>query len=326
MTKLHKKKLRFFDFCAWIGAGHSALHNLWWECVWFSEINEKSEKTYRLLNNADKIQNYGDLMKINADTIPDFDVAIWWFPCQSFSIVWKRKWMEDERWQIIYGITRILKEKSVKYFILENVKWLVHHDKGNTIKVIMELLDDAWYNVQWQILKSSDYWIPQIRERIYLVWIRKDLTWQILFPKKEIANKRRLSEFLINTDERYIFWEWSKGWNTFINYLSNKYNINKYNLEDLLKLEYAILDTRQSDLRIYKDDSPTLRTGRHWLLYVRDWKFRKLSGIEWLLLQWFTINQARNAIEISDTDLLSQAGNAFTVDVIEKIASLNFNN
>lgn len=326
MKKVHKKKLKFFDFCAWIGAGHTALHNLWWECVGFSEINEKSEKTYRLLNSSDKINNYGDLMKINSTELPDFDVAIGWFPCQSFSIVGKRKWMEDERGQIIFWITKILKEKSVKYFILENVKWLVNHDKWNSIKVIMELLDNAWYLVQWQVLKSSDYWIPQKRERIYLVWVRKDLPQKIEFPKKQENSKNLLSKFLINTDDKYIFQEWCNGWGTFINYLSNKYNKDKFILDDLLQLDYAILDTRQSDLRIYKEHCPTLRTGRHWLLYVRNWILRKLSGIEWLLLQWFDINQVKNTALISDIDLLSQAGNAFTVNVIEEIAINNFNN
>lgn len=313
------KKFTFFDVCAGIWAGHEALVRNGWECVGFSEINEKAEKTYRILHDAEKLKNFWNIMEVNARQLPDFDVLIWWFPCQTFSIIWQRKWMEDERGQIIYWIIKVLKEKNVKFCILENVKWLINHDKWNTYAKILELLDEAWYVVESKLLKSSDYWIPQIRERIYFVCIRKDLFLEkYSFPKKEKV-MQNLSNFLIDTDENMVFNEMSKWWWTFEKYLQNKYNKSKISILDLEKQEWIIFDTRQSDLRIYQNLVPTLRTWRHGIFYVRNNKFRRLSWFESLLLQWFSEEKARKTKNISNTNLLSQAGNAFTVDVIEKI-------
>ena len=313
-------KFKFLDLCAGIWAWHEALVEIWWECIWFSEIEPKAEKTYRLLHNCSSLKNYWDLMKIDTRELPNFDVLIWGFPCQSFSIIWKRKWMIDERGQIIYGMAKILSEKKPNYFILENVKWLVNHDKGNTLKVILELLQTSWYNVSYKVLKSSDYNVPQIRERIYFVWMRKDLIdKRYEFPKTE-KQRSKLKEYLIDNDSSLIFNQKNNWWNTFISYLNNKYNKWKYTIESLIKNDFVILDTRQSDLRLYPDACPTLRTWRHWLMYIKNWEIRKLSWYEALLLQWFPIDKAIKTKNISNTTLLSQAGNAFTVSVIKKIA------
>lgn len=317
-------KFTFFDFCAGIGAGHSALTSLGGICVGFSEINKKSEITYREIHdiNEGKLKNWGDLTKIDTNEIPDFDVMIGGFPCQTFSIVGQRKGMEDERGQIIFSLAQILKEKKTKFFLLENVKGLVNHDKGKTIVQVVKLLKEAGYKLSWKVLKSSEYGIPQIRERVYFVGIREDLVdddFNFLFPDP-IENKKNMSNFLIDDDPSLVFDKNTKAWETFMNYLSNKYNAGLYDLNELLEEDYLILDTRQSDLRLYRDECPTLRTGRHGILYVRNRCLRRLSGKESLLLQGFDLKQAEKVKSVSQTDLLSQAGNAFTVKVIEEIA------
>ena len=111
--------------------------------------------------------------------------------------------------------------------------------------------------------------------------------------------------------------------------MENKYNKGLFKVEKLLKEDYLVLDTRQSDLRLYRGKVPTLRTGRHGILYVKNGKFRKLSGFESLLLQGFPKNLAiKTKGEIADAYLLSQAGNAMTVNVIEAIGKnlLNYIN
>ena len=101
-------------------------------------------------------------------------------------------------------------------------------------------------------------------------------------------------------------------------YLENKYNRGKFSVEKLLKEDFLVIDTRQSDLRLYRGKVPTLRTGRHGILYVRDGKFRKLSGYESLLLQGFPKDLSEKVKgKIADVYLLSQAGNAMTVNVVE---------
>lgn len=324
----------FFDFCAGIGAGHTALTSLGGKCVGFSEINKKSEITYREIHkvNKNELKNWGDLTKMHIKEAPDFDVMIGGFPCQTFSIIGQRKGMKDERGQIIFSLARILKEKEVKFFLLENVKGLVNHDRGRTIAEVLKLLRGAGYKVDWKVLKSSNYGIPQIRERVYFVGVRKDLVsdnFKFSFPTP-LKNKKKLNEFLIDEDPALLFKKNNSAWNTFTHYLQNKYNIGLYDLDKLLKEDYLILDTRQSDLRLYRNNCPTLRTGRHGLLYIKNGEIRRLSSKEGLLLQGFNIQQAESVKVANQTDLLSQAGNAFTVNVIselikEMLAQMPFN-
>lgn len=192
------------DFCAGIWCWRLWLEQAWFKCVAFSEIDHKAEKTYRIFF-GDKERNYWDLMNINTLELPDFDLLIAWFPCQTFSVLWQRKWMKDPRGQIIFWIEKILKGKKIKYFILENVKWLANHDWWNTIKNILKLLSNAWYYVDWRILNTSDYWLPQSRERVYILWIRNDL-WpfktKLQFPKK--LERNDIKDYLIEESEEYL--------------------------------------------------------------------------------------------------------------------------
>lgn len=311
----------FMDFCAGIWWGRLWLEQAWLQCVWFSEIDAKAEKTYRLFFwNEEK--NYWDLMKIKTDELPDFDLLIAWFPCQTFSVIWQRKWFEDPRGQVIYWISKILLEKKIKYFILENVKWLINHEWGKTVKEIVKLLDSIWYYVQWKVLNTIDYWLPQSRERVYFVWIRKDLgpiSQKFVFPEK-VEKKRNISDYLCETDDRYIMDFDKSKMETLDRYLKNKYNNWKISIHDLINRPWFVIDTRQSDIRFYDGFSPTLRTWRHGLLYSRSWSLRSLSGYESLLFQWFPKKFAEKAKnKILDKDLLAQTGNAMSVNTISAI-------
>lgn len=320
MKKIKANKLKFIDFCAGIGAGRLGLEKNGLECVGFSEIDKQAEKTYRKFFGEEEI-NYGDLMKINTNKLVNFDMMIAGFPCQSFSIIGQRKGMGDERGQIIYGLIKIMKDKNLKYFILENVKGLTNHDKGNSLKVILSELDKAGYKVFYKVLNSIDYGVPQMRERIYFVGIRKDLIPKdFIFNFPEKKSPANVKDYLI--DEKELeFNEGKESYKTFLKYLKNKYNHGRYDLDGFLKKDFLVMDTRQSDLRLYENRVPTLRVGRHGILYVRNGKFRKLSGYESLLLQGFPKKVASkvNGI-IEEIHLLKQAGNAMTVNVIEEIA------
>lgn len=314
-----KNNLTFIDFCAGIGAGRLGLQNLGLECLAFSEIDKNAEKTYRIFFGEEEA-NFGDLMKINTKELPNFDMMIAGFPCQSFSINGKRKGMADERGQIIYGLIKIMKDKNLKYFILENVKGLVNHEGGDSLKVILEELDKAGYKVFHKVLNSLNYGVPQMRERIYFVGIRKDLVKknkEFFWP--EPIQRPNIAKYLIDREE-LEFDRDHKSYSTFLKYLNNKYNKNKHEIEKILEKDGTVIDTRQSDLRLYDGCSPTLRTGRHGIMYVRDNKFRKLSGFESLLLQGFSKEIAKKAKgKIMDSHLLSQAGNAMTVNTIQLV-------
>lgn len=315
----------FMDFCAGIWCWRLWLEQAWFKCVAFSEIDYKAEKTYRIFF-GDEEKNYWDLMHINTSELPDFDLLIAWFPCQTFSVLWQRKWMEDPRGQIIFWIEKILKDKQIKYFILENVKWLVNHEWWKTLKSILKLLANAWYYVNRKVLNTSDYWLPQSRERIYLLWVRNDL-WpfkvKLNFPSK--IEKNGIKDYLIEESEDYVFSEIRT--NTMIRYLNNKYNNWKFTLQDIINKKWYIIDTRQSDIRFYHNISPTLRTWRHWLIYSKNGQLRDISWLESLLLQGIPYEIAKKANKIiNNKDLLSQAWNAMSVHVIKAIGTqfMNF--
>ena len=328
MLNTINNNLKFIDFCAGIGGGRIGLENLGMRCVGFSEIDRNAEKTYRLFFGEEE-KNHGDLMKINTDDLPDFDLMIAGFPCQTFSVMGQRKGMCDKRGQIIFGLVKIMKAKNLKYFILENVKGLLNHNNGQSLKVILNELDKAGYKVFWKLASSLHYGVPQMRERIYFVGVRKDLikdNKNFEFPK--IVKTPELKNYLIDNGELESS-EKKRTYETFLKYLNNKYNKNKFTISKLLKEDFLIIDTRQSDLRLYRGRVPTLRVGRHGILYIRDGKFRKLSGYDSLLLQGFPkklSNKAKNKIQ--DIYLLGQAGNAMTVNVIEALGKklINFIN
>ncbi|HRY52282.1 MAG TPA: DNA (cytosine-5-)-methyltransferase [Candidatus Portnoybacteria bacterium] len=328
MLKKQNKKLKFIDFCAGIGAGRLGLQKLGLSCVGFSEIDKYAEWTYRKFFGQEE-KNYGNLMKINPNDLPNFELMIAGFPCQSFSVIGQRKGMEDHRGQIIYGLIKIMKAKKTSYFILENVKGLENHEGGKTLKIIKEELNEAGYKVYSRVLNSLDYGVPQMRERIYFVGIRNDLVKknkEFCWPKSVSIPK--IKNYLID-DEEIEFNEKKAAYETFLKYLNNKYNKGLFDIKKMLEEDYLVLDTRQSDLRLYRNKVPTLRTGRHGILYVRNKKFRRLSGFESLLLQGFPKKLSEKTKgKIADVCLLSQAGNAMTVNTIEAIGKklLNYIN
>lgn len=314
--------MKFIDFCAGIGGGRLGLTNIGYECVAYSEIEKNAINTYKLLYSDNEI-NYGDITKIEADYLPDFDLLIGGFPCQAFSIIGERCGLNDiNRGQIIYYLSRIMEEKKTKYFILENVKGLINHDKGRTLDIIKNILEDIGYKIYYKVLNSLDFSIPHMRERIYIVGIRNDLfkgfDFEFPEPKKEDVD---IKNFLIDNEESLILDKNCKTYPTFIKYLNNKYNQGKYDLDELLSEDYLVLDTRQSDLRLYRNKVPTIRKGRQGILYVKNGKLRRLSGIEAFLLQGIPLKLIDKIKgKISNSQLLGLAGNAMTVNVIEEIA------
>ena len=284
--------IKFIDFCAGIGGGRLGLEKLGMQCIGFSETDKNAESTYRhFFKNSET--NYGDLMTIQPFDLPDFDLLVAGFPCQAFSIVGQRKGLKDKRGQVIFGLLKIMKAKNIKYFILENVKGLLNHRQGQTFKSVLNFLDKGGYKVTAKVMDSSHYGLPHRRERVYFIGVRKDLiknpgdfySYFSQYPKPIKMNT--IKQYLIDKDNIAFTQNDKTSYQTFLNYLKNKYNKGRFFIRDLLKEEFLIIDTRQSDLRLYRDKIPTLRTGRHGLLYVREKQLRRLTGYESLLLQGF---------------------------------------
>jgi DNA (cytosine-5)-methyltransferase 1 len=137
------------------------------EFVGYSEIDKYAIKIYE--RRFKGVRNYGDATKINERELPDFDLLVGGFPCQAFSIAGKRKGFEDTRGTLFFDIARILAYKKPKHIVLENVRGLLSHESGRTFQTILRVLSDLGYMVQWELLNSKNYGVPQNRERLYII-------------------------------------------------------------------------------------------------------------------------------------------------------------
>jgi len=136
-------------------------------CVGFSEIDKYASEL--LATKFPTVKNYGDATKINPRELPDFDMLCGGFPCQAFSVAGKRRGFEDTRGTMFFEIARILEVKRPKIVFLENVKGLLNHEGGKTFTTILQTLDELGYEVQWMVLNSKFFGVPQNRERVFII-------------------------------------------------------------------------------------------------------------------------------------------------------------
>lgn len=158
--------LRFIDLFAGIGGIRLPFDEMGYKCVFSSEWDKAAQVTY--CANFGEVP-CGDITKISASEIPNHDLLLAGFPCQAFSIIGKMKGFEDARGTMFFEVARILDYHKPQCFLLENVKQLVSHDKGNTFKTILSILDGLGYHVKWKVLNALDFGLPQKRERVIIV-------------------------------------------------------------------------------------------------------------------------------------------------------------
>lgn len=149
-------------------------------CVGYSEIDKYASSIYSY--HYPEHKNYGDITKINAEQLPDFDLLVGGFPCQSFSVAGKRRGFEDTRGTMFFELARILRAKQPRLCIFENVKGLLSHDNGDTFKTIISALDELGYDLQWQVLNSKNFGVGQNRERVFIIGHLRGTTRPEVFP------------------------------------------------------------------------------------------------------------------------------------------------
>lgn len=193
----------FIDLFAGIGGTRLGFESAGGECVFTSEWDIHSQKTY-LANFGD--MPAGDITKIQAADIPDFDVLLAGFPCQPFSSIGKRQgFLHATQGTLFYDVARIIEGKEPKAFLLENVPGLKTHDQGNTLRVILDTLDNLGYATSYEVLDSSKFGVPQQRKRMYIVGFRKDLVptdFNFIFPEGK-NSKVYINKFLESNAEGY---------------------------------------------------------------------------------------------------------------------------
>ena len=223
-------KYSFIDLFAGIGGFHQAMTNLGGECVLASEIDESAINTY--------FKNYGinsahDITTIKDEEIPNHDVLCAGFPCQAFSKAGKQLGFDDPtKGTLFFEIARILRAKKPKYIILENVRNLLSHDHHNTWKVIYQTLDEIGYNVKAIVMSPHQLGIPQLRERVYILGIRKEAfsgDLEFIIPDKKdksslnayeagIIDKKVSKKYSISKHQEEVL----ECWNEFYNGITMK--------------------------------------------------------------------------------------------------------
>jgi len=303
-------QFKFIDLFAGIGGMRIAFERAGGKCVFSSEWNKFAQQTYE--KNFDETPA-GDITKIAASDIPDHDILVGGFPCQPFSIagVSSRNSLNrphgfDDQIQgtLFFDIVRILKKKRPAAFLLENVKNLRSHDKGNTFKVILKTLcDQLGYDVYHKVVDASRL-VPQHRERIYIVGFKTQTTFE--FPELEDTRPQLADILEKNPDDKYTLTDGT--WNSLQRHLEKHRKLGNgfgYSLADAGGI------TKTLSARYYKDGAEIL------IPQGRKKNPRRLTPRECARLMGFP---EKFKIQVSDNQAYRQFGNAVVVPVVEKIA------
>jgi len=189
--------MKFIDLFSGIGGFRSALELNGHECIAYSEVDKFAKQSYQAMYDTKNEIDLGDITKISEEYLSHFkqenDIVVGGSPCQSFSLAGSRKGFEDTKGTLFFEYAKVVKETQPKYFLFENVKGMLSHDKGNTIRVVLETFGQLGYYIDFNVFNSKYYDVPQNRERIYIVGKRKDLVDNPKYQEK-VKGKKKLEE------------------------------------------------------------------------------------------------------------------------------------
>ena len=306
---LDECRFKQIDLFAGIGGIRQAFQRQGGYNVYSSEWDRFAQTTYRI--NFGEIPD-GDITQVNENDIPDHDILLGGFPCQPFSQAGLHKGFEDARGTLFFDVARIIKAKRPKAFMLENVKQLKGHDKGNTIRVILSVLDELNYYVPApQVLNAYHFGVPQNRERIIIVGFNKDYLpedyKEFKYPEGHVDESVRVGDILeTNVGDRFTIsdklWQGHQSRKKMHEEKGNGFGFCLFNEDS----KY----TSTISARYYKDGSEALieQPGKN---------PRMLTPRECARLQGFTDDFI---IPVSNARSYKQFGNSVCIPVIEAVA------
>ncbi|HHG7496698.1 TPA: DNA cytosine methyltransferase [Streptococcus pneumoniae] len=177
--------MKFLDLFAGIGGFRIGMESAGHECIGFCEIDKFARASYKAIHDTKGEIELHDITTVSDDTIRGIghvDVICGGFPCQAFSIAGNRRGFEDTRGTLFFEIARFASILKPRYLFLENVKGLLNHDRGNTFEVILSALDELGYDVEWQVLNSKNFGVPQNRERVFIIGHLRGGSGRKVFP------------------------------------------------------------------------------------------------------------------------------------------------
>lgn len=177
--------MKFLDLFAGIGGFRLGMESAGHECVGFCEIDKYARASYKAIHNTEGEIELHDITRVTDESIRGFgsvDVICGGFPCQAFSIAGNRRGFEDTRGTLFFEIARFASILRPKYLFLENVRGLLNHDGGATFETIIRTLDELGYDVEWQVLNSKNFGVPQNRERVFIIGHLRGERTRNVFP------------------------------------------------------------------------------------------------------------------------------------------------
>lgn len=322
-------KYKSADLFAGIGGVRLAFEKVFGddiETVCVVEWDKFARQTYRA-NFNDAFDIMGDITQVDETKMPSFDICCAGFPCQAFSFSGKRLGFNDDfrgqnRGILFLDVVRICEYHKPKVIFCENVKGLVNHDKGKTLRVILDAFEAIGYNVYWQVLDSQNFGLAQHRERVYIVCFRKDLNvTDFAFPTGSgitscikdildtapVSSKYYLSDVYLKTLRKHRARHEAKG------------NGFGYEIRDLNGVANTLVCGGMGRERnLIVDDRPhSMVPVTHIKGSVNTENIRKMTPREWARLQGFPDSYK---LVLSDTHLYKQFGNSVSINVIAAIA------
>lgn len=317
MTK-EKNKLKVVSLFSGIGGLDLGFINNGFDIIWANDFDKDAIKTYQANIDTNIIE--GDITEIYNE-IPEHDILIAGFPCQPFSMMGKQKGFEDERGTLFFTIQNIIElhKNKPKILVLENVKNLLSHDKGNTFNRMKTILEELGYCVHAEVLDTKDFGLPQTRRRVFVVAILKeffgDFSDKFIYPKKIPLNKT-VYDLLDNSVEKKYFLSYKILPTILSGGSGNYYSKSEIGLDIARPLTATMHKMHRANQDNYYEDF----SNRDKFIDTPDRPIsavRRLTPNETRKLQGFPDNWK---YVVSDTQLYRQFGNAVSVNVSEKIA------
>ena len=323
--------MKFLDLFAGIGGFRLGMESAGHECVGFCEIDKYARASYKAIHNTEGEIELHDITAVSDESIREFgsvDVICGGFPCQAFSIAGHRRGFEDTRGTLFFEICRFASILRPKYLFLKNVRGLLNHDRGATFETIIRTLDGLGYDVEWQVLNSKNFGVPQNRERVFIIGhLRGECTRNVFpigrntkqvdeLPRESITTNTLTARYTAVGNGSYIIESEQKKIKI---KEATSQGYAEAQIGDSVNLSHPNSKTRRG--RVGKQIANALLTGESQGVVEPDFRIRKLTPRECWRLQGFPDWAFDKAQEVnSNSQLYKQAGNSVTVNVIAAIA------
>lgn len=305
------------SFFAGVGGIDLGFEEQGFKTIYANEFDAKARETFAL--NFPHVQLDGrDIRDVPTSEVPSIDIIVGGFPCQAFSTEGYQQGFQDEkgRGTLFFELAHIIEDKQPKAVFLENVKNLVRHDKGNTLRVILKTLEDLGYYVTYQVMNASEYGnIPQGRERIYIVGFKdKAVSERFQFPDKVELTKSVFDviDFKTKVDEQYYYREDKHYYPLLKENILSVGSIYEYRRGNTIRENKSgVVPTLLASMGTGGNNVP--------LILTESGEIRKMTSRECFNTQGFP-SSYRFPEKLANSHLYKQAGNSVAVPVVSRIA------